>query len=1270
MLPIGSTKSLHSSKPRESKSLQKYYDNVNMSSTPNEDAREGYQKLVNVKQGGDPSQQRVVVYVPDTRRKRSPEAEARAQARAEIKEAYKAAALAEELKMVKKQRNRLVDNLSKTGRTPSIAVVDLPETLSGAPKTYVSGQDTSPSETRPFDEKINYSAPIGPAGPKGTPVFDEKINYTSPIGPVGPKGTPVFNNRRNYTSPIGPVGPMDTPVFNSRRNYTSPIGPVGPMDTPVFNSRRNYSAPIGPVGPMGTPVFNNSRRNYSAPIGPMGPMGTPAFNNRRNYSAPIGPVGPMDTPVFNSRRNYSAPIGPQMPSMNIVDRQSPSQQQMDMGPMDQGGMTSSYRQRPGMTRGAPNQGQFQADGMDNVPFQTPAWQQEFGKTYNPRKIHEKYEQLRTENPDRVTELNKMRDDAIKDIKQVVKDRKGDEQIDFSAIPPEQLIPGKTLEKMERNYRRLKQIALRQGRMKRVEALDKAYQIRKQQFQSSPVGQLARPLTPTGQTPSPSTPERDAELLLPGKTEEAVKKIYANRRAKALKKGDKAMMDRLDKALPVRLQRLRVQGANVMKVTPERLIPGTTLEQVESEYKKRRAAAVQKKRQALVAALDKAIIVRRQQLGGSSRPTSSKPVGQLARPLTPTGQTPSPTSPERDAELLLPGKTEDAVRKIYVNRRAKAEKKGDKTMMARLDKALPVRIQRLRTQGANVMKVTPERLIPGATIEQVESEYKKRRAAAVQKKRQALVAALDKAILVRRKQLGGSARPMSAKPRGFTPTGKTPSPTSPERDAELLLPGKTEDAVRKIYVNRRAKAEKKKDKAMVDRLDKALPVRIQRLRAQGANVMKVSPERLIPGKTIEQVESEYKKRRASADQKKRQALVAALDKAIITRRQQLRGASPQPQKGKKFSSLSKVPPEVLIPGKTTGNVEREYKKRREGAVRKGRAEYVAALNKAIGTRRQQVASASKLAPSALRVSPKQKSPSIPGSWRAVFTGVDQKNPRAVSEKYQKLRKERPDDTMKLNALFKQAIEDIKKEKREAIAKEGKVKADKAREEAKKVEQKQKDIDRQIIKTKRQLKKVGQSEQKAASNVQRFTKERDIAAQRRDTRSVQKLTRVAQKRQQNLVRARDSKQKLVGEIRKLEQQKGSISKSPFAPPASPLAPLASPLKLLGPSTSPKPMSQKPAPLKLLAPPKSVKSPNPTTPIAREAERAKQKTMQLMKQRAQAELKQRAQAAMKQKAAQQAAIAKQKYAQQAAIAKQKSAQAAMMKRAKSMRMPLRRR
>jgi UDP-N-acetyl-D-mannosaminuronate dehydrogenase len=193
-----------------------------------------------------------------------------------------------------------------------------------------------------------------------------------------------------------------------------------------------------------------------------------------------------------------------------------------------------------------------------------------------------------------------------------------------------------------------------------------------------------------------------------------------------------------------------------------------------------------------------------------------------------------------------------------------------------------------------MKVSPERLIPGTTIAQVEAEYKKRRDVAMKKKRQALVAALDKAIIVRRKQLGGTSSSLQ------------------------LQKGKKGPLVSK-----------------------------------DTDFSKISPERLIPGSTIQQVEAEYKKRRARAVQKKRQALVAALDKAIIARRQQLKGALTQPQKGKKFSSLSKVPPEVLIPGKTPGNVEREYKKRREGAVRKGRTEYVAALNKAIGPRRQQI-----------------------------------------------------------------------------------------------------------------------------------------------------------------------------------------------------------------------------------------------------------------------------------------------------------------------------
>jgi hypothetical protein len=246
-------------------------------------------------------------------------------------------------------------------------------------------------------------------------------------------------------------------------------------------------------------------------------------------------------------------------------------------------------------------------------------------------------------------------------------------------------------------------------------------------------------------------------------------------------------------------------------------------------------------------------------------------------------------------------------------------------------------------------------------------------------------------------------------------------------------------------------------------------------------------------------------------------------------------------------------------------------------------------------------------------------------------VDQKNPRAVSEKYQKMRRERPEDTMKLNALFKQAIQDIKKEKREAIAKGDKIKADKAREEMKKVEKKKKGIEQQIVQTKRKLKKVGQSEQKAISNVQRFTKQRDIAAQKRDMKSVQKFTRVSQKRQQNLVRARGTKQKLIGELRKLEQEKGSVSKSPLALTASPFKSSSkspsptSPLQLMPPPKIPKPMLQLPAPSKSLKPvsplklPASPKSPKPTTPMAREAERAKQKAQSAKKQQEQAMKKQ---------------------------------------------------
>ena len=105
--------------------------------------RSDYKKLVNIRQGETEGGQHVEVYIPDTRRKRSPEAEARALAKAEIKEQYKAAALAEELKLTKKQRNKLVDNLAKVGKTPSVIIpTEEPSVLSGTPKTYVSSEKT------------------------------------------------------------------------------------------------------------------------------------------------------------------------------------------------------------------------------------------------------------------------------------------------------------------------------------------------------------------------------------------------------------------------------------------------------------------------------------------------------------------------------------------------------------------------------------------------------------------------------------------------------------------------------------------------------------------------------------------------------------------------------------------------------------------------------------------------------------------------------------------------------------------------------------------------------------------------------------------------------------------------------------------------------------------------------------------------------------------------------------------------------------------------
>ncbi|AGE50707.1 hypothetical protein PBCVCVB1_038L [Paramecium bursaria Chlorella virus CVB-1] len=1128
-----------------------------MSSSPdteNRANRAGYTKLVNVQGSG--GQQRVSVFIPDTRRKRSPEAEARALARAEIKEAYKSAALAEEVKAIKKQRNKLVDNLAKVGKTPSV--------LSGTPTSYVS--PTSVLSTEKADELVGTTPIVGPETKSGTKAFNNRIDYTAPIGPETKSGTKAFNNRMNYSAPIGPTqGPGLGMSFNRNRDYSAPIGPLpsqsmGGFQNRPFNNRMNYSAPIGPAQGPGMGMSFNRNRDYSAPIGPlpsqsMGGFQNRPFNNRMNYSAPIGPAqGPGMGMSFNRNRDYSAPIGP-LPSQDMGGFQNrPFNNRMNYsspaGPATRPSRMSQQNnydngniQGPVSRSGTRPSRMSQQNNYDNgiilgPMYRSGTWPSRMSQQNNDNDTVEGPESQSGTRPSRIVQSPITRSGtlpevgkgrlweralgqpykpgmniifvvkALREKKQrsptkaksfdaAIADAKSDPRLSITALnlKPEQLLPGKTLQEVEALYKRKKAKAIAAGKMQFVTALDRAIIIRRKQFGATPQmssqksSQKPSGFTPTGKTPPPSTPERNAEFLLPGKTEEAVKKIYSNRKAAALKKGNKALADRLDRALPVRLQRIKSQGANVMKVPPERLLPGTTLEGVEKTYKERRAVAQQKKRAALVAALDRAIIVRRKQLGGKS------PSPSMVR--SPTGKTPSPSTPERNAEVLLPAKTEEAVKKVHAERKAAALKKGDKALADRLNRALPVRLQRIKSQGANVMKVPPERLLPGSTLADVEKTYKERRAVAQQKKRAALVTALDRAIVVRRKQFGGKSPSPSAK------TDRSPSPVPTKTGKkfqsvrnvppEMLLPGKTLENVEKAYKQKRSAAVAKKRTDYVQALNKAYSVRKSQVSRSPSPIAKpgkkfqsvrnVPPEMLLPGKTLENVEKAYKQKRSAAVAKKRTDYVQALNKAYSVRKSQVsRSPSSSVKPGKKFQSVRDVPPAVLLPGKTLENVDREYKKRKSAAVAKKRVELSQALNKAYAIRKTQVSS------------------------------------KALSSK----------------------IEEDKKKRESEIARQKKIEFEK-----------KKSIDARIVQTKRKLQSVGSSAKKAMANVEKFQKEIAVATQRRDTAKVAKFSRAAEKRKQNLGRARTAQQQIASQLSQLERMKAN----PSAMVSSVLSPLKS-------------------------------------------------------------------------------------------------------------------
>ncbi|ABU43784.1 hypothetical protein AR158_C239R [Paramecium bursaria Chlorella virus AR158] len=1271
-----------------------------MSSSPSPDVnRSNYKKLVNIRQEGSTAggQQFVQVYIPDTRRKRSPEAEARALARAEIKEQYKAAALSEELKLVKKQRNKLAGNLIKVGKEPSVVsgtpvtsvVSGTPTTsvVSGTPTTSVVSGTPKKSSTsgsarggsygpysnpigplpnpdnmsgnvalfknRPYNSKINYSNPIGPTLPGQKMSYDPSRNYSAPIGPLprqnmsGSAG--LFKNRPfdqqiNYSAPIGPTLPGQKMSYDPSRNYSAPIGPLprqnmsgsaGLFGQRPFDQQINYSQPIGPAQGPGLGMSFNRNRNYSAPIGPLprqnmsgsaGLFGQRPFDQQINYSAPIGPVqGPGLGMSYDQNRNYPQPIGP-LPRQNMsgsaglfrnrpLNRKINYSQPIGPEPLSEDrprnanfiptasflgqNTDESVGASPGRRTSEMVQNYSPSEEMASTPTTSSGgqrvWERVFNLKYKPgmniiyvNKVYKQYRKKYSKDQKKLRILNKGLADAKTDPRLAIRGPLN--------LKPEQLLPGKTLAEVENLYKKKRTKAQAAGKTQFVEALDKAIALRRQQFGAKTPSTTKTP-SPT-KTSTPTSAEKNADMLLPGKTEDAVKRIYANRKTKALKKGNTSMAARLNRALPLRLKKIKTQSANVQKIPIERLIPGDTLQKVEEVYKQRRAAAQAKGRVALVQALDKAIIARRKQLGGSPGGSPGKsPSPSRSAIRTPTGKTPSPTDVERRAEQLLPGKTEQAVRKIHASRKAAAVKRKDMKLAAELDKLLPIRLRRIKTQGANVLKIPADKLIPGENLQQVEEVYKQRRAAAKAKGRDALIKALDKAIITRRKQLGG----------------KSPSPSPSQRPAkgkkfsglqsvppEVLIPGKTLQQVEDEYKKRRGAAVAKKRSELVQRLNRNIVTRRKQLGGKSpspspsqrdvkgkkfSGLQSVPPEVLIPGKTLQQVEDEYKKRRGAAVAKKRSELVQRLNRNIVTRRKQLGGKSPSPSpsqrdvKGKKFSGLQSVPPEVLIPGKTLQQVEDEYKKRRGAAVAKKRTELVQRLNRNIVTRRKQLGG---------------KSPSPSPSQRDVkgkkFSGLQSVPPEVlipgktlqqVEDEYKKRRaaavaKKRSELVQRLNRNIvtrrKQLVDMQKKQQEETAKKSAEIQKKKQEEIKKKsaeIQKKKKDeeekIQKEIRKTRQKLMKATTGIQKASANVQKFSREVEIASRRRDQSKVSKFTRAAERRRQNMQRAQSAREKFSSNLRQLENKLSKVKMTPVASPQGQILALEAPPPIMRKVTS---------------------------------------------------------------------------------------------------------
>ena len=218
---------------------------------------------------------------------------------------------------------------------------------------------------------------------------------------------------------------------------------------------------------------------------------------------------------------------------------------------------------------------------------------------------------------------------------------------------------------------------------------------------------------------------------------------------------------------------------------------------------------------------------------------------------------------------------------YAQKRTAAKTaKANSTVIARLNAAIQQARRELR---GGVGSVDPAKLLPGKTLAEVQKAYDSQVQKARAKGRQNVVAALNKALVVRKRQLASAAANKITSgvkpPEKVQPSGKV--------DWKQLLEYKQTNTLKNLegrYAQKRTAAKTAKaNSTVIARLNTAIQQARRELRG---GVASVPADKLLPGKTLAEVQKVYESKKARA--KGRQNVVAALNKALAERKKQLSG----------------------------------------------------------------------------------------------------------------------------------------------------------------------------------------------------------------------------------------------------------------------------------------------------------------------------------------------------------------------------------------------